>query len=89
MPSIPAPPRADAIVSALRRPSIHRAKKMPATRSPTRNCEAPAPTATTSPAPSDSGTLPAIAPPPLPPYCARVTDKSRWLSETARTRTTI
>ena len=63
--------------------------KIPATRSPTLKRVAPGPTATTSPAPSESGTLPAMLPPPVPPYCALVTSRSRWFSDTARTRTRI
>ena len=41
----------------------------------------------TSPAPSDSGTWPFISPAPPAPYWPRMTSRSRWLSEVARTRT--
>jgi hypothetical protein len=54
MPSI-APPMAEGIALSLMAPPNQRCMKQPATRSPTLTRLTPDPTATTSPAPSDSG----------------------------------
>ena len=57
------PPRAVPSAAAVGAPSIQSSKKMPATRSPTLKRVTFAPTATTSPAPSDNGTLFGCVPP--------------------------
>ena len=63
MPSM-APPSAEPKCSGLNRPWCHCWKKMAATRSPFWKRAVPGPVATTSPAPSDSGTVGTVAVPP-------------------------
>src|SRR4051812_12554590 len=65
-------------------PSSQLGNKPAVTRSPTRACRTPGPSATTSPAPSDTGTTFGLT---GRTYVPRSTSSSRKLSDTARTAT--
>ena len=74
MPSI-APPIAEACAASSIAPPIHFCMKQPATRSPTLMRLTPGPTATTSPAPSDSGIRSGLGA--ARAYCASMVSRSR------------